>query len=69
MRRLVTWQLAFVLSVKCGVLGMGLKAAREQTADAEKQGLPLDRFKEREQVMIDAIARNVARIRKLRGEL
>lgn len=68
MRRLLVWPLTFVLSVKCGILGMGLKAAREQTADAKKEGLPLERFKEREQTMLDAIARNVARIRLLRGE-
>lgn len=68
MRRLLVWPLTFVLSVKCGVLGMGLKAAREQTEDAKKEGLPLERFKQREEVMMNAIARNVARIRSLRGE-
>lgn len=83
LNRLLTAPMVFALSVKCGFMGMMLKAAREQTRDAseigcvscvlsesgcnDSKGCQLKKFKDRELLILGEIASIRERIAKLRN--
>lgn len=66
--RLAVWPIVFALRIKCGFMGLMLKIAQDQTKDADKEGLPLEVFKLREQTVNTEINNLLGRIEALRGK-
>lgn len=82
MRSVLTYPLVFLLSLKCGLMGIFLKMAREQTLDAmhmhcatcqdaesacPNHSCGVQRLKDREQLLWAEVFQIRARIAKLRG--
>lgn len=83
MRKILTYPIVFLLSIKCGLMGVLLKMAQEQTQDAAALNCPnchdsgsgcankhnccIQRLKDREQVIWAEIIDIRKRVAKLRG--
>jgi len=82
MRSVLTYPLVFLLSLKCGLMGVFLKMAREQTLDAmnmhcatckgaesacPNRSCGVQRLRDREQLLWAEVFKIRARVSKLRG--